>query len=69
MGNVVDYFESLGSSRGYAPFLDPYGQYLEDMPRKIMFTIAFDHSNDFSKAFDKFRRALIITPTFMLGCS
>jgi len=39
------------------------------MPGKIIFTIAFDHSTDFSKAFDKFRRALAITPTFMLGCS
>jgi len=34
-----------------------------------MFTISFDHSTDFSEAFDKFRRALTITPTFMFGCS
>ena len=39
------------------------------MPGKIIFSIAFNHSTDFSKASDKFRRALTITPIFMLGCS
>ena len=34
-----------------------------------MFTISFDHSTDFSKAFDKFRRALTITRTFTSECS
>ena len=68
-GNVVDCFESLGAFRGYDPSLDPYSLYLEDMPRKIIFPFAFNHSADFSKAFDKFRRALTITPIFMLGCS
>lgn len=68
-GNVVDCFESLGAFRGYDPSLDPYSLYLEDMPGKILFLIAVNHSTDFSKAFDKFRRTLTITPIFMLGCS
>jgi len=32
---------------------------------KIILTIAFDYSTDFSKAFDKFRRALTVIPGFM----
>jgi len=66
---VVDCSEFLGAFRGYDPSLDPYSPYLEDIPRKIMFTIAFDHSTDFSKASDKFKRALTITPKFMFRCS
>ena len=54
-GNVVDCSESLGTFRGYDPSLDPYSLYLEDRPRKIIFSMAFNHSTDFSKAFDKFR--------------
>jgi len=67
--NVVDCPKSLGTFRGYASSLDPYSLYLEDVPGKIMFTISFDHCTDFSKGFDKFRRALTISPTFTFGCS
>ena len=68
-GNEVDCSKSLGTFRGYDPSLDPYHLYLEDMPRKIMLIIAFDYSTDFSKEFDKFRRALIDIPRFIFGCS
>ena len=36
---------------------------------KIMLTTDFDFSTDFSKAIDKFRRALTIIPRFMFKCS
>ena len=39
------------------------------MPEKIMLIIAFDYSDDFSKAFDKFRRALIDIPRFIFRFS
>ena len=63
--NVVDCLESLGTFRVYDPSLDPYIVYLETMPAKMMLTFAFDHSKDFSRAFDKFRRALTIISRFM----
>ena len=66
---MVDCSESLGTFRGYDPSLDPYSLYLEDMPGKIIFPIAFNHSTDFSKAFDKFRRALTIISAFLFKCS
>jgi len=59
-GDVFDCVESLGTFRGYDPSLDPYRLYLANMPMKILFTIAFNHYIDFSKACDKFRRALTI---------
>jgi len=34
-----------------------------------MLIIAFDHSTNFSMAFDEFRRALTIIPRCMFGCS
>jgi len=61
--------QSLGIFREYDPFLDPYGLYPEDIHGKIMLTIAFNYSTDFSKAFDKLRKALIIIHGFMFGCS
>jgi len=61
--------ESLGTFREYNPSLDPYNLYLGNMPRKIILTIAFDHSKDFSQVFDKFRRALTIISEFMFKCS
>ena len=63
--NVVDCVESLGTIRGYDSSLDPYSLYLENMSAKITTTTAFDNSTDFFKAFDKFRRALIIISGFM----
>jgi len=68
-GNGVDYLESLGTFRGYDPSLEPYRLYLEIMPVKIMSTTAFDFSTDFSKAIDKFRRALTVIPRFLFKCS
>jgi len=51
-GNDIDCAESLGNFRGYDPSLDPYTLYLGNLPAEIMYTIAFDHFYDFSKAFD-----------------
>jgi len=66
-GNEVDWSESPGTFRGYDPSLDPYSLYLEDMPGKIMLIISFDHSTDFSKAFEKLMRTLAVIPRFMFG--
>ena len=68
-GNEVDCVEFLGNFRGYDTSLDPYSFYLGNLPMKILYTIAFDHSHDFSKSFDKLRRALTIISSFMFTCS
>jgi len=39
------------------------------MPTKITLTTAFDFFTDFSKAFDKFRRAFTIISVFLFKCS
>ena len=52
------YHESLGDIRGYNPSFDPYCAYLEDIPRKIMWSTAFPHTFDFSTVFGKFKRPL-----------
>jgi len=67
--NLVDCPESLGTFRGYDPSLDPYRLYLETMPAKIISTTVFNFSTDFSKAIDKFSRALTVIPIFMFKCS
>ena len=56
-GNDIDCMDSLGTFRGYDPSLDPCSLYLGSMPTKILFTIASNHSTDFSTACDKFTRA------------
>jgi len=61
--------KSPGTFRDYAFSLDPYSLYQKDVLGKIMFTTSFDHSTNFSNAFDKFKRALTITPAFTIGCS
>jgi len=68
-GKEVDCIEFLGTSRGYDPFLDPYSLYLRNMSAKIILTTTFDHLKDFSKAFDKFKRALTIVSEFVFKCS
>jgi len=68
-GKVFDCMDSLGTFRRYNPSLDPHSFSLESMPLKIMFITAFTYFNDFSKAFEKFRRALVIIPTFLSKCS
>ena len=66
---MSDCMESLGTFRGYDPSLDPYSLYLECMPLKTMFVTAFTCFTDFSKAFDKFKRALTIISAFLFRCS
>ena len=68
-GDVFDCMDSLGTFRRYDPSLDPYSLYLGGMPAKIMLTTTFHFFNDFSKAFDKFRRSLTIISTFLFKCS
>jgi len=54
------FHESIGDIKGYNPSLDPYCAYLEDVPRKIMWSTFFDHTFDFSMAFDEFKRPLTL---------
>ena len=68
-GNAVDCVESLDTFRGYDLYLDPHILYLGNLPAKIMSTIVFDYSTNFSKAFDKFRRALTLIARFLFKCS
>jgi len=68
-GDVFDCIDSLGTFRGYNPSIDPYSLYLESMPLKIMFITTFTSCTDFSEAFDKFRRALVIISAFLFKCS
>ena len=57
---------SLGTFGGYNPSFDPFHAYLVKFPRKLMWTTFFNHSFDFSKAFDKVKRALDIIDTIVL---
>ena len=57
--NIDDYV-LLGHLRGYDPSLGPYCVYLEDLLRKVMWTIFFNPSYNFYKAFGKVKRILII---------
>ena len=66
---MSDCIDNLGTFRGYNPSHDPYSLYLESMPLKTMFVTAFTSFTDFSKAFDKFMRALVIISAFLLKCS
>jgi len=56
-GNVDDYV-SLGYFRRYDPSIDPYCVCLRNLPKKVMWTIFFNHSYDFSKVIDKVKRIL-----------
>ena len=58
-GNVDDYV-SLRYFGGYDPIIDPYYVSLEDLPSKVTWTISFNPSYDFSKAFDEVRKTLIV---------
>jgi len=68
-GSEIDCIDSLGTFKGNDPSLDPYTLYLRRMPVKIMLTTEFNLFTDFSKAFDKFRRALTIISAFLFKCS
>jgi len=60
LGGNVDSFLSLGYFCGYDASLDPYCIFLEDLPRKIIWSTFFNPSYDFSKAFDKVKRTLVV---------
>jgi len=58
------YHESLGDITGYNPSFDPYCAYLEDVPRRIMWSSFFD---DLSMAFNEFKRPLtLVAPSFLV---
>jgi len=67
-GDLFDCVDSLGAFRGYDPSHDPYSLYLGSIPMKIMLTTAFHFFTNFSKAFDKFRRALNIIFALLFKC-
>jgi len=52
--------ESLCDIKGYNRSLGPYCAYLEDVLRKITWSTFFDHTFDFSMAFDEFKRPLTL---------
>ena len=54
------FHESLGVFRGYHPSFGPYCAYLEDVPRKVMWSTFLDHTFDFSMAFDEFKRPITL---------
>jgi len=60
------FYKFLCDIRGYNPSFDPYYAYLEDMPGKIEWNSFFDHSFDFSMAFDKGMRTLTALATFVI---
>ena len=61
------YYESLGGIRGYNSSFHPYYTYLEDVPRKIMWSTLFHHAFDFFMAFDEFKRPLtLFAPSFLV---
>ena len=61
------FHESLGGIRRYNTSFDPYCAYLEDVPRKIMWSTFLDHTFDFSMAFDEFKRPLtLVAPSFLV---
>jgi len=54
------FHESLDDIGCYNPSVDPYFAFLADVPRKIMRSTFFDHTFDFSMAFDEFKRPLTL---------
>ena len=55
---VFDDIGSLSTFEGYNPSIDPFHDHLVNLPRKILCTTFFDYSFDFSKTYDKLKRAL-----------
>jgi len=65
LGVNVDNFLPLGYFCEYDASFDPYGMYLVDAPRKIIWNTFFDFSFDFSMAFGLLKRALIFLVIFI----
>jgi len=53
-------YESRGNIRGSYPLLDPHYTYLDDVPRKMMWSTFFNHTFDFSIAIVEFKRPIIL---------
>ena len=64
-GRANEFDRSLGNYRGYNYSIDPYYFYLEDMPKSIVLSSLPHYSADYSKAFDKLKRALCILIFFI----
>jgi len=58
--HVHAFHESLGYIRGYNSSFYPFCAYLQEVPRKIMWSTFFYHTFDFSMAFDEFKRPLTL---------
>jgi len=61
---VHAYHDPLGHITAYNHSFDPYYEYLQDMPRKIIWSLFIDHAFDFSMAFDEFKRPLTLFALF-----
>ena len=68
-GSMLDVIWSFGTFGGYNPVLDPLHAYLENLPQKNKWIAIFNHSHNFPKAFDKFKRALDIIDIIVLAFS
>ena len=60
LGENANIFVSLGCFSGFNASLDPYYIYLENLPRKVMWTTFFNHSYDFSVGIYKVKRIPIL---------
>ena len=69
LGRNDENFGSLRYFSGYDAALDPHWIYLEDKPRKIMWSTFFYFSFDFSMAFGLLKRALNFFVTVLLMLS
>ena len=74
LGGLANNFVSLGYFRECDPSIDPYCVCLEDLLKKITWTIFFNPSYDFSKAISKVKRMLnvfgmilVITPYLLFS--
>ena len=66
---MFDVLGSLGTFESYNLSVDPFHDYLVDLPRKILWTTFFDYSFNFSKAYDKFMKALTFINLILLVLS
>jgi len=67
--HLLAYPESLGDIKGYNPSCDPSYAYLEVVLRKIMWNTFFDHTFDYSMAFDAFKRLLTLFASSVIAFS
>ena len=64
-GRANGFDRSIGNYRRYNRFINSYYFYVEDMPKSIVLSSLPYYSIDYSKAFDKLKRALCIIIVFV----